>query len=389
MLYVDDRSWAAPTARQCALIGRQWREWSAILGLKENETKDQYHHRTVRGRRQLLAVGVEGDKITPWPKILGITLVPAVGRKTRGTESDRLNAAAWVLKRVRCLPVPFATRVRVAGVSGVSKAAFGWMCRLPTLREVRTFDWKVAMSCRAARQADPSLRRILLGHHASLGFRTACDQVMALWRCVKNGDALPKRHSMWAKVIYKSMSRLGWSTSAAGWSWHNDVANVSLDVNQVGYVHVADKLAHLLRESWRRSLFRAWTLRGRTDSRACHGVAYNEQQCAHARRLAVTSRNAFTVLSGAAYSWARRRKPTEDRTCPLCHAAVGSWEHLAWACPTNVPPCSRPLCSLQARLGWGDQGVFDHLAATRLKILPFTRALSRAEASSANDTDHG
>ena len=97
MLYVDDRSWAAPAARQCAQIGRQWREWSAILGLKENETKDQYHHRTVRGRRQLLAVGVEGDKITPWPKILGITLVPAVGRKTRGTESDRLHAAAWVL----------------------------------------------------------------------------------------------------------------------------------------------------------------------------------------------------------------------------------------------------------------------------------------------------
>ena len=69
MLYVDDRSWAAPTARQCAQIGRQWREWSAIPGLKENETKDQYHHRTARGRRQLLAVGVEGDKITPWPKI--------------------------------------------------------------------------------------------------------------------------------------------------------------------------------------------------------------------------------------------------------------------------------------------------------------------------------
>eukprot|EP00439_Symbiodinium_sp_Y106_P063755 s3308_g9.t3 len=67
---------------------------------------------------------------------------------------------------------------------------------------------------------------------------------MAIWRCVKNGDALPKLASAGGKVTYKSMSRLGWSPSAAGWSWHNDVVNVSLDVNQAGFVHVADKLAH-------------------------------------------------------------------------------------------------------------------------------------------------
>ena len=91
---------------------------------------------------------------------------------------------------------------------------------------------------------DPSLRRVMLSHHASLGFRAAYDQVMAIWRCVKNGDALPKLASAGGKATYKSMSRLGWSPSAAGWSWHNDVVNVSLDVNQAGFVHVADKLAH-------------------------------------------------------------------------------------------------------------------------------------------------
>ncbi|CAE7863859.1 Cacna1c, partial [Symbiodinium necroappetens] len=287
MLYVDDRSWAAPNARQCVQIGCQWREWSDTLGLKENESKDQYHHCTVRGRRQLLAAGVPGDRVTPWPKILGVTLVPASRRKTLGTESDRLQAAAWVLKRVLCLPVPFARRVRFAGVCGVSKAAFGWMCRLPTVGELRSFDWKVALACKSARQADPSLRRIMLGHHASLGFRTAFDQVMALWRCVKNGDALPTRSSDWAKVVYKSMSRLGWSPSDVGWCWRNDAAEVSLDVNQSGFVQVADRFMHLLRESWRR-------------------VVYNEQQCTHARKTALTSRNAFTVLSGAAFSWARR-----------------------------------------------------------------------------------
>ena len=106
-----------PSARQCVQMGRQCREWFATLDLKENETKDQYDHRTVRGRRRLLAVGVEGVETTPWLKILGVTLVPMSHRNTLGTESDRLRAAAWVLKGVRCLPVTCATRVRVAGVS--------------------------------------------------------------------------------------------------------------------------------------------------------------------------------------------------------------------------------------------------------------------------------
>ena len=150
MRYVDDRTWVAPTARQCVLIGHQWRQWSLTLGLEENEAKDQYHHRNPSGRIKLLATGLEGQKNTPWPKILGVTLAPSSHRKTLGAERIRLRAAAWVLKRVRCLPVNLATQARVAGVSGVSKAAFGWMCRLPTLSETRPFDWKVAMSCRVA-----------------------------------------------------------------------------------------------------------------------------------------------------------------------------------------------------------------------------------------------
>ena len=139
----------------------------------------------------------------------------------------------------------------------------------------------------------------------------------------------------------------------------------------------------------RRHLFRRWQARNRTDSRLCRDAVYNEKQCASVRRLATSNRNAFTILSGAAYSGARRRRPDEDRTCPWCHQALGSWEQAAWNCPNNVPPCRRPATNLEARFGWGGGVVFDHLQSTRLKLLPYLRELSRREAQEADKIDPG
>ena len=249
MLYVDDRTWVAPTARMCVAIGNDWRSWSWILGLRENESKDQYHRRTVGGRRPFLAAGVAASKISPSPRIRGVVLVPARQRRSFGAECHRLKAAGWTLKRVQCLPIPLSMKTVVAAVSGVSKASFGWTCRLPTLVETRRLDWKVALACRVARQSDPSLRRILLGHHASLEFRSACDQVMALWRCVKQGEPLPGRSGFWAKTVHKSMLRLGWTLADAPWRWRSDVGILALDPNDLNFEGCAAKLAHLIRES--------------------------------------------------------------------------------------------------------------------------------------------
>ena len=47
--------------------------------------------------------------------------------------------------------------------------------------------------------------------------------------------------------------------------------------------------------------------------------------------------------------------------------------------------CLSCLCSLQARLGWGDHLVLNHVAETRLRILPLPRTLSFAEANCALD----
>ena len=86
------------------------------------------------------------------------------------------------------------------------------------------------------------------------------------------------------------------------------------------------------------------------------------------RQLLLQSRrNTFSVLSGAACSWAHRRRADEDRTCALCLAALtlGSWDDSAWVCPRNPSPRQKPRCNLQARLRWADQVVLGHLAETR------------------------
>ena len=254
-LYVDDRSWVTDTAAECLRVAQQWRGWSARLGLNENGDKDQFFQISRAGRRKLIDEGADPRKVTDSPKILGVVLKPATGKKSTGAEIQRLQAAKWTLQRVKCLPVSFAVKVLVAGMSAMSKASYGWVCRLPALKEANSVDWALACSCRAARQIDPSLRKILLGHNCSLVFRSAFDQVMALRRCVLSGLALPAWRSQWARVIRKSMCRLGFTLGPSNWQWQSEAACVSLDVRHRNFPSYKDGFAHALRESWRRRLF--------------------------------------------------------------------------------------------------------------------------------------
>ena len=168
--------------------------------------------------------GADPRKVTDSPKILGVVLKPATGKKSTGAESQRLQAAKWTLQRVKCLPVSFGVKTLIAGMSAMSQASYGWVCRLPTLKEAKSVDWALACACRAARQSDPSLRKILLGHNCSLVFRSAFDQVMALRSCLLSGLALPAWRSQWARVLRKSMCRLGFTPRPTNWQWQSEVA---------------------------------------------------------------------------------------------------------------------------------------------------------------------
>ena len=232
-LYVDDRSFVASSASDCLAIAQAWRIWSDALGLAENLGKDQYHHRTVAGRRQL--VNAPPDKVFESPKILGCMLKPATGRRSTGVESTRLQTATWALNKIRCLPVPLATEVLLCGMSAMSKATYDWVCRLPTLRESSSLEWKLARACRVARHSDPNLRRILPGHNASLLYRTAASQVIACYDRASRGLQMPDWSAAGARAVKKAMMRLGCCPGPSEWSWRQGRTSVVLD-RRIGLV---------------------------------------------------------------------------------------------------------------------------------------------------------
>ena len=89
-------------------------------------------------------------------------------------------------------------------------------------------------------------------------------------------------------------------------------------------------LGHDLRGAWRWKLFSTWRARERRDSLACRDAV----DCACARRAAMTSRNAFTVLAAFCYA---RRFWDQDATCPWLKQAL---EPRGDAAPTR--PLARP-----------------------------------------------
>ena len=74
-IYVDDRTWLADTADMCVRYGDAWKEWSAFLGLRENEDKAQYSHTTKQGLEFLEEALGTPQTVTLHPKILGNTFV--------------------------------------------------------------------------------------------------------------------------------------------------------------------------------------------------------------------------------------------------------------------------------------------------------------------------
>ena len=179
-LYVDDRTWCSPTAAECAAVANSWHEWSVILGLKENNAKSQFYHKNPTGREKLVAAGVDANQITSQPKILGVVLwSPATVDNLHRQKSN-----VWTLPNNSSTKPGACQSVRVASASAVSKASYGWQCRLPSLAECRTFNTTLARACRISPQSEPHLRSLLLGHHTSLYFRSAFDPIMSTWKMI-------------------------------------------------------------------------------------------------------------------------------------------------------------------------------------------------------------
>ena len=91
VLYADDRTFACSSARKLALINRSWKRWTGVLGLQENQSKGQYYHASVKGRRNLLACGFSPDLVKLATHVLGYSFSGFLGRKSDKYEQKRLQ----------------------------------------------------------------------------------------------------------------------------------------------------------------------------------------------------------------------------------------------------------------------------------------------------------
>ena len=304
-------------------------------------------------------------------KFLGLFWSPATGDLLHLQKNN-----VWTLpnrfftKSGACLSVcPLLSELLVP----VSKASYGWQCRLPSLAECRTFDTALARACRISPQSEPRLRSLLLGHQSSLYFRSAFDQIMSTWKTINKSRLLPKGGGWVSQVLRKGLCRLGWEPQARQWTWKNAFHNLSLNPRDPNWVNDVDRLGHMLCESWRRYMFTGWLNRDHTDSKACINARFNSEQCRHARKLAWRDRNTFHIMTAATVTFAKRYRLPGHNICPWCKADIGHWNHLIWQCKAHPAPIAKPCRLIEARLGrprfQNDNVAIDHMCRTRLRIL--------------------
>ena len=175
-----------------------WAHWSNLLGLKENPTKAQYFHPSIKGRREFLDSRVSQDKVTDRPCVLGCHLQGLVRRQLCDKETKRLQDAATKVRKLCRLPVPQARKQRIAAAAPVAKAKHGWIEKLPPQSAFKIVERAVNQLCDEPKNTAPHLRRLYRSHRIDAQSRVLQNLVdMAIRHVRSSGAACPCPWSHW------------------------------------------------------------------------------------------------------------------------------------------------------------------------------------------------
>jgi len=370
--FVDDRTVTAPTLPECLRAETVWKRWSRILGLRENESKTQYYHRTESGRREFLMAEIDAQKISASPQILGACLIGTQKRSLTQQEMKRLEKARKTADRCACLPLHPREKLQYVAATALPQAAFGWFAKRPAVDDLKPFERAVKRCTWKHESADPNLARILRGHSVDLQFRIASDQIAHLWRSCHSSALVPQWNSpvtSMGNLIKEYAGWLNWKPTAVIGVFDNMFLYEKISfVNPRPQRAIAqlDQLKHCLRESWRHMLFSKWQRTNRVDAKFCrdslHPPVYQTERCALARQHAFDSAHTFAIMAGGFVSPYRlvkndrgRKYPVRMGTCPSCQSEL-DFMHWCWNCPdiesdvASLGGCPRD--PLLARLGW-------------------------------------
>lgn len=360
--FVDDRSWAAPSATVALQVEALWTSWSTTLNLRENTDKTQYYHSNIAGRRSFANAGAPRDKITDQVCILGNIFTAARRRSIHAKERDRLASAKSMILRAGCLPLSLKGRRAVIAAGPMAKAEFGWCMYDPPLRQCDAIDRAIRRALREPKQSCVHLRNIFRGHRLNIRYRilTAC--VNALHR---TGQAIP--FPIWHRIgiagtINKFLMNMSWMR-VGPWEWTHSITSSTFCLNPASRQFTRDRmqLNHLLREGFRADCFKKWSMSTRNDAEACQYCDYNENRCQRARQHEQNAQHRFAILTGGFVSPAAFDVMKNTNTPCRC-GAFNSLDHMVWWCQQVPSPSERPPVPtdwLQRRLGWPSGSPYD------------------------------
>eukprot|EP00438_Fugacium_kawagutii_P017227 Skav228666 [mRNA] locus=scaffold1332:48470:49588:- [translate_table: standard] len=343
---MDDRSFWAKDAQALQSHIDSWSQFSAQVGFLENQAKTQ----VTSAQAEI--------------KFLGV-VTARQRRQMHEAENDRLSQATARANKLRALPLMLDQLLPAAKALVVSKAAYGWVARMPTQTASKKL-FTALTKYGPQRMASPFVRRIVYGCKAHLEGVL----LQRLWnRAVRLQSAgalviCNKAGSTW-HLLTNQLQQCGWVKTRGQQVWKHP------DIQAEGCVHSECTLRlekdsmpaalHALRHSWRRAQFLDWLHNSQRHEAEEFVQLYTQEELLLAFHQVSWKRVRQALSWGPAYrgvllgsvvsdAWLGRNS---NQTCSLCNAAVGDLRHLFWDCPETrstrpndyVPP-------LQARLGW-------------------------------------
>ena len=364
-LFVDDRTWSCRTLPPLVAAGRTWQEWSRVLGMVENEAKQQWAHRQPWGRAKLIDAGVSADMVSSTIDALGFQLTGGKACRGPGKKAeDRLKLATAMVSKSTYLPVPPGRRQQVLEAGPLSMVEYGWFQSSPPVDPFNKLQRKYWKALSPPRAMAVELKHLLHGHRSDVRFRAQQTTATSLARvAAKRGrtwsqDVPGDVRCGWARSIHHSLRWTGWQ-SAGRWLWHHPGTNshISFDTNSVHWRRPR-RLAHTLREAWRQHRWHQFTQQSRRDSTELRHVRYDPSRLKALQEYQRQEpRAVLRLCGGAMVSPACRAQgaPSLCDVCPWCRQATGTQQHVVWECTSSVfahRPAFQPADALQRRLFW-------------------------------------
>ena len=380
VVYVDDRTFTAPTVEECVGIWGKWQWHVKALGMKDNLGKTQFTCRKKKGQDELKQNPTTSPFFKECLVALGVCFTASGRAPPQEKEVQRFRKAHVAADRAAMAPHIAAVRQFFVNSTVVCKATYGWILRAPLRKSQNRLESAVRRAGYGHKVASPNLVKLVVGHSLDPGFMCAQTAFTALIRNIKFRNMVPTDWTLSGGIsarIRRYMKSLEWQVVAPFHWWHEGI-QTSVNLSRLPVVREVSEFTHILRESWRYCQWQSFTKAHRRDSMTLRWYPYDPQRCQAARKRVMHQGGAIhevACMTGAFVSPLRlaRIDSSFDGRCFRCGDQFGSKHHMIWQCPAlrGTPPMPEDL--LEKELGWpicaGQTGALQHMAKVRQECL--------------------